>query len=301
MQKLSFFLIGIFYPLIAIIAVLLLAIVQLRSSAGADFDMWRFNYKAALSLNEAFKKEAASLLADLEGTEDNLLFDTYCTKYLVGLADKKEVIDAAVFKSVNPEVAPEKRVEKPTGNKLCLVRGGPHWEVAAASDKRKKESIQAKITDLETKISSNYERVNDLSRTNKDFMAFVAMEDAAGLDRFIPRVPYDLLVLLLVMSMGALGGIVRLLRDYGDKTRSNPDARDYFFVPLIGLVVAIGGFVLAKAGLLLLSSTRQEASLSPFMIGLVGIVSGLLAREVIDAIAQAGANIMGQQGPREAP
>lgn len=100
------------------------------------------------------------------------------------------------------------------------------------------------------------------------------------------------------MFMGALGGMVRLLRDYGDVGRQNPIARDYFFVPLIGMVVAIGGFILAKTGLLLLSSTKDETSLSPFMISLVGIISGLLAKDVIDAIARAGTRAIANQNEK---
>jgi hypothetical protein len=71
------------------------------------------------------------------------------------------------------------------------------------------------------------------------------------------------------------------------------------FIPLIGLVVAIGGYILAKTGLLLLSSTREQVSLSPFMIGLVGIVSGLTVKEVIDALTRAGASIVAKQEARQ--
>jgi hypothetical protein len=63
-------------------------------------------------------------------------------------------------------------------------------------------------------------------------------------------------------------------------------------IPLIGAVVSIGGYVLAKTGLLLLSSARGESSLSPFMISLVGIISGLLAKEVIDTISARGRTIL---------
>jgi len=91
--------------------------------------------------------------------------------------------------------------------------------------------------------------------------------------------------------------MVRLLRDYGAADHQNPTAGEYFIIPLIGAVVAIGGYVLAKSGLLLLSSVRSESSLSPFMISLVGIVSGLLAKEVIDTIADRGRKMLhGQDG-----
>ena len=83
-----------------------------------------------------------------------------------------------------------------------------------------------------------------------------------------------------------------MLRDYGAADRSNPSTKDYFLIPLIGAIVAIGGYILAKTGLLLLSSVKGETSISPFMIGLVGMVSGLLAKEVIDRIAEYGHSML---------
>ena len=87
--------------------------------------------------------------------------------------------------------------------------------------------------------------------------------------------------------------------------RRSPEASEYFFIPLIGLVVAIGGYILAKTGLLLLSTAKDEASLSPFMIGLVGIISGLLAKDVIDALARTGKKIVqgesGEEGSDGSP
>jgi hypothetical protein len=97
--------------------------------------------------------------------------------------------------------------------------------------------------------------------------------------------------------MGALGGIVRLVRSYLAPGIDDPRLRDYIFIPVIGMVVAIGGYVLAKTGLLLLSSAKEETALSPFMVGLVGIISGLLAKEVIDRITDVGVPMLrGQKG-----
>ena len=113
--------------------------------------------------------------------------------------------------------------------------------------------------------------------------------------------PYDLLISLLVMFMGALGGMIRLLRDHGAADHPSPNPSEYFFIPLIGAVVAIGGYVLAKTGLLLLSSARGESSPSPFMISMVGIVSGLLAKEVIDTISARGHKMLSEQDDATKP
>ena len=146
----------------------------------------------------------------------------------------------------------------------------------------------AEADDLKKSLAAHSEQHTELTKGHQDFLAFKDME-ALWFQRPFVVAPYDLLVLLLVMLMGALGGMVRLLRDYGARDHPNPTAGEYVLIPLIGAVVAIGGYVLAKTGLLLLSSTRGETSLSPFMISLVGIVSGLLAKEVIDTIAARGA------------
>jgi hypothetical protein len=48
--------------------------------------------------------------------------------------------------------------------------------------------------------------------TLQDFLAFKQAE-AIPFERLFIVAPYDLLVLMLVVVMGALGGMVRLLRD----------------------------------------------------------------------------------------
>ena len=161
-----------------------------------------------------------------------------------------------------------------------------------------KESAD-EIADLTKSLKSNNEQSENLKKVNQDFPAFWEMEKFSYQKPFVVA-PYDLLVLLLVMFMGALGGMVRLLRDYGAAEHPNPTEGEYLLIPLIGAVVAIGGYVLAKCGLLLLSSAGSESSLSPFMISLVGIVSGLLAKEVINTISARGHKMLsGEDGAKK--
>jgi hypothetical protein len=60
----------------------------------------------------------------------------------------------------------------------------------------------AKYDDLQSRESDDYAAINELQKS-----WWPAAE-----------VPYDLLILLLAMFMGALGGIMRVLRDYGHAT-----------------------------------------------------------------------------------
>ena len=138
---------------------------------------------------------------------------------------------------------------------------------------------------------ANEKEFAELVGQNPDFVALRQLRKKWQTKLFVDT-PYDFLILLLVMMMGALGGMVRTIRLYGDPEHMDPKPKDYFLFPLIGMVVAIGGFVLAKTGLLLLSTNGGEAALSPFMIGLVGIISGLLAKEVIDSIADKGRKVL---------
>src|SRR3954453_9233980 len=88
----------------------------------------------------------------------------------------------------------------------------------------------------------------------------------------------------------------RLLRDYGVANQPNPTSKQYVLIPLIGTGVAIAGYVLAKSGLLLLSSGGADTSLSPFMISLVGIVSGLLAKEMNEVNSSRGRKMLSGNG-----
>ena len=302
MGKFTAGLIAVFYPVIVVLAVVLLAAVQMRSSGGALYDTWRLNYRASNVLGPELDKRYELLRAQhisiLDGVNDAEL----CLKLYDADGKLKSGIDQEVLDDAK---AARKAGKDPTtfkGDLRCLLKGFIVLHYDRLYYSALKDDLEKKIADLQKKIAVNNEQYGDLIKGHQEFLAFDEMEkNGPWYFKFIAIVPYNLMVLLLVMSMGALGGMVRLLRDYGDPNRQNPALRDYFLIPLIGLVVAIGGYVLAKTGLLLLSSTKEETSLNPFMIGLVGIVSGLLAKDVIDAIARAGANMVKNQKAADSP
>ena len=113
--------------------------------------------------------------------------------------------------------------------------------------------------------------------------------------------PPDLLVLILVLLMGALGGTIHLTRKYfyDKKQYYNKDndfiieAGYYLFRPVLGAVTALCVYILAKAGVLIIStpaSPTSGASLSPFFVSFIGIVSGLLAEQALDTIQKTGSS-----------
>jgi hypothetical protein len=287
----------VFYSLIVLFGVVLLALVQLRSSGGATFDTWRLNYEANRVLNFTLLQSVKKSGENARENANSLSSNEVCLRFFDerGLP-KAKLVDEQTEKEVAEARQKRTSLESLPLDVFCLVKGYSMLKNDIKYFALRVQEDAAEIADLKKSLTSNGEQYVELVKGHQDFLAFKEMEQLWYLRPFIVA-PYDLLVLLLVMFMGALGGMVRLLRDYGAASQPNPTAGEYFFIPLIGAVVAIGGYVLAKTGLLLLSSARGESSLSPFMISLVGIASGLLAKEVIDTIAARGRKMLpGQDG-----
>ena len=285
----------VFYFLIVFFGVGLLAGAQLRSSGGATFDTWRLNYEANRVLN---KDLLAKLKAAVEKGKDSAnavtVSQTCLQLFDQNRLPKKELLDDETAKQIAEAKQKGTPVEKLSGDVYCVVKGYSQAEIDISFFKNEAQENADEIAELKKTLTGNGEQYADLIKERQDFLAFTEMEKVWYQRPFVIT-PYDLLVLLLVMFMGALGGMVRLLRDYGAADHPNPTAGEYLLIPLIGAVVSIGGYVLAKTGLLLLSSARGESSLSPFMISLVGIVSGLLAKEVIDTISARGRKMLSDQ------
>ena len=115
--------------------------------------------------------------------------------------------------------------------------------------------------------------------------------------------PPDMLTLILVLSMGALGGTISLTRLYFRDGASEGEPKGtpsyYLFRPFLGAITALAVYILAKAGVLVISAPSSEesgADLSPFFVSFLGIVSGLLAEQALDTIQKAGANWFADSG-----
>lgn len=288
---------AILYSAIVFLAVVLLAAVQLRSSGGAVFDTWRLNYDANELLADDQKKELKAKQEDVRQNMLQLLYVRNCFQ----LFDKNGIPQAKLISSetkqeVKKAIEDRVPIKDLSGDVHCLVRGFTELKYDEAFYAMLDKDYSLEKEELKKSLDSNREEHAELIKGHQDFIAFRSMASVWYEKPFFDS-PYDLLVLLLVMMMGAIGGVVRLLRDYGSSVHPSPSSKDYLFIPLIGTVVAIGGYVLAKTGLLLLSSTKEETSLSPYMISLVGIVSGLLAKEVIETIAASGRKILQRSAP----
>jgi hypothetical protein len=282
----------VLYFLIVVFGVALLAGAQLRSSGGATFDTWRLNYEANRVLNNDLLAKIKTAGEKAKDTANAVMVNQTCLRFFDqnGLP-KLNLLDTQTANEIAESRKQHIAAEKLSGDVFCVVKGYSQLQNDVSFFKNEDKENAAEIDELKKTLTVNSEQYADLIKERQDFLAFTEMENIWYQRPFVIT-PYDLLVLLLVMFMGALGGMVRLLRDYGAADHPNPTAGEYLLIPLIGAVVSIGGYVLAKTGLLLLSSARGESSLSPFMISLVGIISGLLAKEVIDTISARGRTIL---------
>jgi len=283
---------AIFYVFIVIFSILGLAEAQIRSSFGLRFDTWRLNMEANMLSNTNIKKDIDQETTNIASFESSMRFDKMCIELFdENGTPNNNAFDQETLKQIDLAKQNKTDVKDLKGNVYCGVLGRNQAKSDAEYFQGQYNRAQTKLESDSKSLGENEKKHEELSDGHEEFMALMQMEKS-WIQRPFIIAPYDLLILLLVMSMGALGGIVRLLRDYGAADHANPTIGEYFLIPLIGAVVAIGGYVLAKTGLLLLSSAGEENYLSPFMISLVGIVSGLLAKEVIDTIAARGRKLL---------
>lgn len=181
-------------------------------------------------------------------------------------------------------------------------------------------SVQDKITVVSDEISKNSNHIEELTKhlstllaTKVDaeneavgdfFNSLSYLESISNLSLFgieIPdfsKMPPDMLTLILVLAMGALGGTIHLTRIYfyglsdtsaGVTVVTGPSY--YVFRPFLGAITALSIYIVVKSGVLVISvpSTNGEGTrISPYFISFLGIISGLLAEQALDTIQTAG-------------
>jgi hypothetical protein len=109
------------------------------------------------------------------------------------------------------------------------------------------------------------------------------------------RMPFELLEMLLLICMGALGGVIGVTRVLVDTATPNPSARDLCYRPAAGAVIALGIYVLFRATQLFFGGGQNDsvvASTSVFLLAALGLASGFCAREAVDQIEFAATRIL---------
>jgi hypothetical protein len=140
------------------------------------------------------------------------------------------------------------------------------------------------------KSSSELEKISDESKDLLGELAYLRFMKF----NFLAIMPSQLLTLLLTLSMGALGSVIFLTREFfGGKT--NYTISWYLFRPFLGMVTAISIFVLVKSGQLVLSDSKEgigSETLNPFFISFLAIISGLLSEQAYEKIHLAGESFL---------
>lgn len=283
--------VAVFYLAIVFFSTFWLAVGQFRSASGPAYDTWRWLYNLNCSFYKTNQEKLSELKRQLSSNVISQLFATNCLK-MFDTSDKlKTSIDIETLDESKAARKDHKKYnDLPVSSSKCVFRGVYMLQFEKDYFTKRVDDLNKEIADVNKLLDSNKNEYEQLINGHRDFLAFHEMEDWWYTKYFV-IIPYDLLVMFLVMAMGSLGGITRILRDYVSIHQDDPPLKEYFLIPLAGSVVAICGYILAKTGLLMLSTNKGEISLNPFMIGLVGVISGLLAKEVIDSVAAAGKKI----------
>ena len=178
-----------------------------------------------------------------------------------------------------------------------------HKELEGQLSSKKKTDAQKSLQNDIDKSRINLEEFikNDpLGKASADYLESLSyLKSKEERIFFVPsfsNLPIDMLTLILVLSMGALGGTIKQTREYLNNKKSLSDedqsdgAANYIFIPLLGAITALTIFILAKAGVLIVATptTGGGAPISPFFISFLGIVSGMLSENALNTIQQTG-------------
>jgi hypothetical protein len=109
----------------------------------------------------------------------------------------------------------------------------------------------------------------------------------------------DMLVLLLLISMGVLGSALNLLAVFIANEQESLSFGQYPLRLAFGAVLAIVMFIVAKAGVPILADTSKmggNAPLNPYFISLLAIVSGLMSDRAMGTIRNVATSLLQSVG-----
>jgi hypothetical protein len=167
-----------------------------------------------------------------------------------------------------------------------------NWHENQSEEKR--TILQAKFNELQKKLDDIAKNQSELYRIAMEMRVsqFIGIDSVNFL-----LAPMSLLTLLLCMAMGALGSAMNMTQEF---LRSEEDKafRWYFLRPFLGIMLAVATFILFKSGQVVLTVTpgangaATDASLNPYVVGFVAIISGLLSEQAYHRISDAGAQLL---------
>jgi hypothetical protein len=177
MRRSTAILVTIFYPAIVIVAVVLLAAVQIRGSSGASFDTWRLNYDANRALAAKLNAQADSLRTAIEGNLDDQNYIGLCLKFFDD-DGKLKPIDADLAKAVQAAKSEGTTFQKTTGDVRCLLRGFTGLQVEHGTYVMRGKQLAQDSAANQKAIESNDARYSELIKGKEEFLAFKEMENS---------------------------------------------------------------------------------------------------------------------------
>jgi hypothetical protein len=152
--------------------------------------------------------------------------------------------------------------------------------------------------------------VQGLMKLYEDSEEYSDGEDLRSFEVFafwflLPALPAPLLVLLVTLSMGALGSILFMLQIHlstdaaSDKFRTSVGW--HVCRPFQGMAAALAIFLVVKAGQLSIGSSsavNAGADLNVFVLALLGVISGLLSDVAIERLSAAGIEVLKATSPK---
>jgi hypothetical protein len=163
------------------------------------------------------------------------------------------------------------------------------------------EDIHSRLADVQNRISlyeqsyfySEADELDDYKRIARAVVPWLPSEIE------LPVLPHPILVMIVTLSMGALGSVLFMIQlhlagETGSGYRMSVPW--HLFRPLQGMAMALAIFLLVKAGQLSISrtggSTVDDPDLNAFVLGFLGIVSGLLSDRAMDRLTAAGIELL---------
>lgn len=182
-------------------------------------------------------------------------------------------------------------------NKEALERFDPQ-----SDDDRIARKIKA-IEGLVQKFESSedyklYDELEGYKSLSEKFFPWMSTPTA------FPILPHPALILIVTLSMGALGSVLFMLQlhlvESGQCQVCKQSVSYHLFRPFQGMAAALAIYLLVKAGQMSIApgagmSGNIDGDINVFVLGILGVISGLVSDRAIDRISAAGISMLTMQ------
>jgi len=147
------------------------------------------------------------------------------------------------------------------------------------------------INKKEEALNMVLEQSAHLTGVHSDIKTYEKVSSTIGLSG-LWTLPENILIVFLIFSMGALGSLIFLKMEFlkqGDNVVEK--FSNYFFRPLLGMVMALAVFVMFRSGQYSMGIESEE-HLSPFFISFMSIISGMMSEKVYGSLKLQGEKIL---------